>query len=186
MGVKNLPWKKLVVGVAIVLGIISSVITIAGVWRQVTEPLISFFSRIWGAIISPTGRDVALFILIGIVLFVIFKRRKNTAKKPESIEVKAEAIFILEMVGATSSEKQFKEEVFRLYREKYGFIFKDMDAVTLGFNAIINWLKRKEYISDDVEQDEDGFGEFISIKDKGFKYIEVVRKKLAEEEGRRK
>lgn len=184
MGIINFTWKKLVVAVAIVLGIISSVITIADAWGRVTSGLITFFIWIGKAIISPIGRDIILFLLIGYVLYVIFKRRKGLAKVDDTgkkIEVREEAIFILETLGAIDNCETFKDAVFYAYKEKFGSRFKDTNETTLNFNAIINWLKRQEYISDTLVEDSDGFEENISIEDAGFAYLDKVKKKLTEE-----
>ncbi len=178
MGIKNFTWKKFAKFVyGAIFVVLVGIVSLVNGWGMI----LGWIKSAVGFLSSPVGRDLVLLILIGIGLLVIYKRRKDTTKKPEEIEVREEAIFFLELVGAIEKCEQYKDAVFHAYKEKFSSRFKDMNETTLNFNATINWLKREEYIKDYVVEDADGFDEYISIEDKGFDYLDKVKKKMKEE-----
>lgn len=110
------------------------------------------------------------------------KGARETPKKHEDSDVKEEAIFILETVGARGSCQMVKDELYVAYERKFAPKFKNREETTLDFNMNFNWIKALGYVSEDmVEDDVDGFEELISIEDNGFKYLDRAKKKLAEE-----
>ena len=213
MGVNNLPWKKIIRYVsyaifAVLVGIFGPMIG----WNW----LPGWIKGSVRFLTSPIGRDVILFLLIGYVLYVIFKRRKgspvskeefddhrkavrnfegefresikslrqdlagvyDTAKKYVRIEPREKAIFILKTVGGRFNHQMPKGELYVRYLKEFGFTNKSVG--TLDFNTNITWLKKRNLISEAVVES-DNVVEYILIEDVGFEYLELAKKKLAEE-----
>ena len=166
MGIKNLPWKK--IAWIVFSGIF---VVLVGIFGPIKDWnwLLGGIKNSLSFLFSPIGRDAILFLLIGIILYVLkinsmsklkrertyigFSKMKKAERKKQ---LKEEYKVILQHLIQRNHYGDHRSSILRVYKEQY----PDEGELELGIT--LKELQRLGYIT----QENTGGGFFIRITDR--------------------